>query len=183
MTSIRMRNFKIVGITLFVVFLTTAFATKIALETKSLLNDKVELKIPEDFDIMSEDLMKIKYPSENRPNLVYSNESGGINVALSLTQNKASQESIPTLVETFVSTFKSVYPSADWKGSGVKSINGRDVGYIELITPAIDTEIYNLMFFTDLDGKLLICTFNCTKKSIAEWKSTAKEIMNSLNVK
>lgn len=155
----------------------------IDLETKSLLNDKVELKIPKDFDIMSEELLKLKYPSERRPTLVYSNESGGINVALNLTQNQASQELIPAYKDNFVQTFKNLYPSAEWKDSGVKTINGRKVGYLELVTPAIDTEIYNLMFFTDLDGKLLLCTFNCTKKSIDKWTPTTKEIMNSLKIK
>ena len=155
----------------------------IDLETKSLLNDKVELKIPKDFDIMSEELLKLKYPSERRPTLVYSNESGGINVALNLTQNQASQELIPAYKDNFVQTFKNLYPSAEWKDSGVKTINGRKVGYLELVTPSIDTEIYNLMFFTDLDGKLLLCTFNCTKKSIDKWTPTTKEIMNSLKIK
>jgi len=65
----------------------------------------------------------------------------------------------------------------------VSEINGRKVGYLEFITPVIDTDIYNLMFFTDLDGQLLLGTFNCTKRSIDEWQSTAKEIMNSLKIK
>ena len=178
-----MNRIKTIGLTVLTVVLTTAFTLSIDLETKSLLNDKVELKVPQEFDIMSEELMKIKYPSERRPTLVYSNESGGINVALNLTQNQASQQLIPAYKDNFVQTFKNLYPSAEWKDSGVKTINGRKVGYLELVTPAMDTEIYNLMFFTDLDGKLLLCTFNCTKKSIDEWTLTAKEIMNSLRIK
>jgi hypothetical protein len=177
-----MYKIKIIGLTILTFVLTAAF-TLINLETKSLLNNKVELKIPKEFDIMPEELMKIKYPSERRPTIVYSNESGGINVALNLTQNKASQDMISTYKDNIITSFKNVYPSAEWKDSGVKTINGKQVGYLELITPAIDTEIYNLMFFTDLDGKLLLCTFNCTKKSIDEWTPTAKEIMNSLKIK
>ncbi|MBQ0734196.1 hypothetical protein J9332_07725 [Aquimarina celericrescens] len=163
--------------------LTSAFTVTIDLETKSLLNEKVELKIPKDFDIMSEELMKLKYPSDRRPTLVYSNESGGINIALNLTQNQASQQMIPAYQDNFVQTFKNLYPSAEWKDNGIKMINGKKVGYLELVTPAIDTEIYNLLFFTDLDGKLLLCTFNCTKKSIDKWTPIAKEIMNSLKIK
>lgn len=178
-----MNRIKTIGLIILTIVFTTAFTVTIDLETKSLLNDKVELKVPKEFDIMSEELMKMKYPSERRPTLVYSNESGGINVALNLTQNQASQELIPAYKDNFVKTFKNLYPSAEFKDSGVKTINGRKVGYLELVTPAIDTEIYNLMFFTDLDGKLLLCTFNCTKKSIDEWTPTAKEIMNSLKIK
>lgn len=178
-----MNQIKTIGLTILTIVLTTAFTATIDLETKSLLNDKVELKIPKGFDIMSEELMKVKYPSERRPTLVYSNESGGINVALNLTQNQANQQMIPAYKDNFVQTFKNLYPSAEWKDSGVKTINGKKVGFLELVTPAMDTEIYNLMFFTDLDGKLLLCTFNCTKKSIDEWTPIAKEIMNSLKTK
>ncbi len=178
-----MNRIKTIGLTVLTIALTTAFTVTIDLETKSLLNDKVELKIPKGFGIMSEELMKLKYPSKRRPTLVYSNKSGGINVALNLTQNQASQQLIPAYKDNFFQTFKKLYPSAEWKDSGVRTINGRKVGYLELVTPAIDTEIYNLMFFTDLDGKLLLCTFNCTKKSMDEWTSTARKIMNSLKMK
>lgn len=173
---------KIALITL-TILVTTASTVKIDLVTRSLLKDKVELKIPKDFKIMPEAMMKIKYPSERRPTLVYSNETGGINVALNLTQNQANQQMIPAFKDNFIQTFKNIYPSAQWKDSGVKTINGKKVGYIELVTPAIDTEIYNLIFFTDLDGKLLLGTFNCTKKSMSEWTPIAKEIMNSLKIK
>lgn len=178
-----MNRIKTFGMIILSILLTTAFTTTIDLEIKSLLNGKVELKVPKAFDIMSEELMKLKYPSEKRPTLVYTDESGGINVALNLTQNQASQQMIPAYKDNFVQAFKNLYPSAEWKDSGVKTINGKKVGYLELVTPAIDTEIYNLMFFTDLDGKLLLCTFNCTEKSIDEWTPVAKEIMSSLKIK
>ena len=164
-------------------FISTGFLVKPELEIKSLLNNKIELKIPKDFAIMSEELLKLKYPSERRPTLVFSNDSGGINIALNLTSNPANQESILPYKDNFVQTFKSLHPKAIWKDHGVSLINGRKVGYLELITPAIDTDIYNLMFFTDLEGKLLLCSFNCTIKDIEEWKPIAKEIMNSLKTK
>ena len=39
------------------------------------------------------------------------------------------------------------------------------------------------MFFTDLDGKLLICSFNVVENKMKEWKPIADEIMNSSSVK
>jgi len=182
-TKKRMNQISRIGIAVFTVFLATAFTLPVELEKKSLLDDKVELLVPQDFEIMSEEMMKTKYPSERRPTLVYTNESGGINVALNLTQNPADQGILSLYKDNFVQSFKNAYPSAEWKDSGMKEINGKQVGYLELVTPALDTEIYNLMFFTNLDGKLLLCTFNCTKKSMEEWTPTAKEIMNSLKIK
>jgi hypothetical protein len=175
-----MFRLKTIALALIIFAATAAFTLAISLDTKSLLGDRVELKIPSDFEIMSEVMMITKYPSERRPTLVYTNETGGINVALNLTENPASQEVISAYKDSFVQSFESMYPSAEWKDKGVMKVNGKQVGYLELVTPAIDTEIYNLMFFTDLDGKLLLCTFNCTKKDIDEWSPIAHEILGSL---
>lgn len=178
-----MKYLKPFAITLLTLVLISATVITIELEAKALLDNKIELKIPKDFGIMDEEMLKLKYPSERRPTLVYTNESGTINVALNHIQSRADQTVIAAYKETFVKTFKASYPTAVWLGNGINEINGKKVGYLELITPAVDTEIYNLMFFTDLNGKLLLCTFNCTKKNIEEWTPAAKEIMNSLKIK
>lgn len=165
---------------LLAIFLLSAATVGTELEEKILLDKKVSLKIPKGFEVMQEEMLKVKYPAERRPTLVYTNASGGINVALNLTANKASQELMPAYQENFRQMFTKLYPSAKGIQSGVEEVNGRKVGFIELVTPAIDTEIYNLIFFTDVDGQLLLCTFNCTVKDQVAWQPTAKEIMVSL---
>lgn len=139
-------------------------AATIELRKRNVLGGKVEILIPKEFEIMSEDMMKLKYPSDRRPTLVYTDKTGGINVAFNHTTSKATQQQIDAYKDNLVSMFKNIYPSAEWKGTGTKEINGRKVGYMELLTPAIDTKIYNLIFFTNLDDRLLLCTFNCVEK-------------------
>ena len=178
-----MYRIKVILSTILAFALLSAAPGGIELETKILLDNQITMKIPKHFTIMSRELMEMKYPSEKRPAFVYTDASGSINIALSLTQNKADQKNITAYKDSFVKTFRNLYPTADWKGEGVKDIKGRKVGYLELVTPAIDTDIYNLMFFTDLNGQLLLCTFNCTKENLGEWQATAHEIMNSLKIK
>jgi hypothetical protein len=178
-----MHKIKLVSFILFTVLFVSATNTDIQLEAKSLLNDQVELKIPKEFQIMSEERIALKYPKEKPPTLVYTNESGGINVALNHTSSTANQNAIASYKDYLKKALSEMSSSLKWKSDGVAEINGRKVGYLEFMTQAIDTKIYNLMFFTDVDGKLLICTFNCTKSDIKEWTSAAKEIMYSLKVK
>src|SRR3989339_1423202 len=117
-----MSTFRNLGLLILMLFNISASLSKIELEVKFLLNDKVELKVPLDFEIMSYEMMQIKYPSTNRPTLVYSSKSGGINVALNLTQHPANQDIISSYKENFVQTFKNAYPSAEWKDNGVTEI-------------------------------------------------------------
>jgi hypothetical protein len=155
----------------------------IDLEKKTIFNNKIEILLPKEFEVMTEEMMAIKYPNGRRPTLVYTDEAGGVNVAFNHTASQAASGQIDTYKESMESTFKNIYPSATWKGTGVKEINGKKVGYLELITPAIDTKIYNLIFFTDFEGRLLLCTFNCVEKKQKEWTESAKQIMSSLKVK
>jgi hypothetical protein len=153
------------------------------LKTRSLFNDKVELKIPEHFKIMNHEMLKLKYPPENGPALVYTDEAGETNIAMRLLASKADQAQLESYKDNFVASFRKSFPTAEWKSQGIIEINGRKVGYMELITEAIDTKVYNLMFFTNLDGHLLLCTFNCVIRDIEKWQVQAKEIMHSLHIK
>lgn len=155
----------------------------IQFSTISIMSDKISVLIPTTFNIMSEDMAKIKYPSENRPSIIYTNDSCSVNVAFSYTQNKASSENIQAITDAMKESFENLYPSAQWYTSEVKTINDKDICVLELITPAVDTEIYNLMWLTDLDGKLLIATFNCTKEQMDEWEPVGKVILSSFELK
>ncbi len=158
-------------------------AQTIELETITILDGKAEIRIPKGFTLMTEEMKKLKYPGQNPPAVVYTNEEGNVNVAFNLTESTAAQAVLPEYLKVFVAKFKEVHPEAEWKGNGIRSINGQNLGYLELVTAAIDSKIYNLLFFTDVDGKLLICTFNAVTRLLDTWKEPAQEIFKSLKIK
>ena len=128
---------------------------------------------------MPEKMLNRKYPNENRPKVVYSNEDGTVNVGFNHTAATAESGDLPKFMETFKTAYTNLYPTATWYRSGLEKVNGKEVGVMELITPAIDTEVYNLIWFTDIGGKLALFTFNCTKGKLGDWKETAGRIMGS----
>ena len=80
-------------------------------------------------------------------------------------------------------TFKNLYPSAQWFRSEVRPINGRQFFLMELRTPAIDTEVRNLIVGTSLDDRLLMITFNVTKALEADWMPIGNKIIESIAIK
>jgi len=154
----------------------------VQLETVSELSDKVSLLIPKTFGIMSEEVAKIKYPSGNRPSVIYTDDSGSVNIALNYTQTQVSSTELEAVLDSMKESLESFYPTAQWLRSEVRTINDKDVGVLELITPVAETDIYNLMWFTDVDGQLLIATFNCTKEQIDDWKPVGETILNSFKL-
>lgn len=152
------------------------------LELKTILNNKAEILVPADFEIMSEDLLKAKYPSGNRPTLVYTNEATTVNLAANHTANRIALSELPQALGAFTGQFEQLYPTAQWYRKEMTEINGRDFAVLELITPAVDTDIYNLMFVTSLDGRMLMFSFNCTTDLLTEWKPQAQQIMASVKI-
>jgi hypothetical protein len=165
----------------------------IEFENKSLLGNKIEMKIPKDFVIMPEEMAKLKYIPERRPTLIYSNETGNISVALNLTNSNASQAQLSTVKDNLLYTYRHPYMGAKVKWDGMQTVNGRKVGFIEFgsgFTPsntvygaaAAKNGVYTLIFFTDFHGRLLLCTVSCTDANIEQWQPAAKEIMASLKL-
>jgi hypothetical protein len=165
------------------VILSLPAISEVEFKEQSFFENKLTMKVPTEFEPMSNELKQIKYPSERRPPLVLTDETSQINLALNWTENKAEQKDLEALKNALIRSLSSVHPKAQWEGEGIIDVNGKKFGYLELVSQAIDTKIYNLMYFTDLEGRFFIMSFNCTEKFISEWKPTAKEIMNSVMVK
>ena len=149
----------------------------------NLLNGKLIIDLPEGFDIMGKEMLVVKYPSNNRPTLVYTNKNGSINFTFNHTNNDIPKDKLPEILPAFVKHFSSIYPQIEWFKKGIEKFKGKDFVVLEFITPAIDSKIYNLMYVTVLEGKMLMCSFNCLESQKAEWETKAKESLNSIIIK
>lgn len=152
----------------------------IVLERAQLLGGKLSVDLPRGFGLMSKAMLASKYPANNRPTLVYTNENGSVNFGFNHTQNKLPKNRLKDYLPAFVKQFGGIYPSIEWFDKKVKKIDNRDFIVLEFITPAVDSKIYNLMHITVLEGKMLMCTFNCLESQKAEWETKAKESLNSI---
>lgn len=148
----------------------------------SILDNKINVLLPSSFGIMDDEMMKLKYPYETRSPLVYTNDLGSINISFNHTQNKANLNTIESYAERMKKVFLSAYPTAIWHGEGVVELNNKIFAYVKLTTPALDTEIYNSIFATDLDGRLLLISFNCIEEDMDDWLETSELITNSIRI-
>lgn len=162
--------------------LALAQASGIQLEERSLLDGRLLLSIPKSFAPMGEEMLKLKYASERRPTLVFTNESGSVNVALNHTNNRITSTDLPQLKEQTEGLFRRLYPSATWFRSDLTQIAGGQCFLFDFRTPAVDTEVRNIMLGMSLDGRLLIITFNATRALEAKWIPVGNQIIQSVKV-
>jgi hypothetical protein len=151
-----------------------------SLITRNMLG-KVEVSVPRPFKIMDEEMIAVKYPLKQEAEFqVYTDEDATVNIAFEHLPNIATLQDLPAIKQVLEHEFNQ--PEIDFRKSEIKKINSRDFIVIEMITPAADTRVYNLMFLTSLDGKLLMGTFNCTVNKQKEWQPIAERIVNSIKI-
>ena len=156
---------------------------EVVLSSRNVLDGKLELLLPKEFDLMSKELLEVKYPDVNRPTVVYSNGDGTVSIAINHTANAISYKELPQVLPAFEQQFNSIFPDIKWHKKELTKINKQDFIILQFETPAADMEIYNSMAITSLDGRMLMVSFNCPADALSQWKSRAAEIVGSIKVK
>jgi hypothetical protein len=169
---------------LLILFIPFGSFAQIKLEKKSFIDNKIEILVPADFKSMSAEALEKKYPNRNHtPDVVLTDENGEVNIVMSLI-NQPLQDSLVGAYKDFqISSLKKLHPDAKWLDEGVKPINGKSVGYFKFTCSVVDDTAFNYYFFTDMDSKVMILSFNCTEKLLPKWKETAETIVSSLKIK
>jgi hypothetical protein len=153
-----------------------------SLETRKLFDGKVELMVPPEFKPMTVEIMDKKYPGQ-QPDVVLTDDNTEVNIVAIRTKQLLQSSQIEAYKDFMMASLKKSHPDAEWLDSGVKTINGKRVGYFKMLSNAVDQKVFVYYFFTDMDGRALIMTFNCTEKLLPTWKDTADSIVSSLKVK
>ena len=152
------------------------------LVTRIVLGGKVEMLLPSSFEPMGEEMLRLKYPSRRAPTEVYTNETGSVNVALNHTKDRLKAEQIPPFHKSLEDIFRRLYPSARWYRSELTQINGRQFVLLGVRTPAIDTEVRNIMIGTSVDDRFLLISFNVVQELEDEWLAIGNKIIQSVKI-
>ncbi len=144
------------------------------------LGNIISLLIPSDFTMMSTAEKSVKYPGQNAPQEVWANAERDVNINFSNTGQALPISELEMYINEVANGIKANVPSSKWYGVKSYTYNGIKVGILEFITPAQDGEIYNLMCFTSINGKLIMYSFNCLAKNKTIWQEKAQNIISSI---
>lgn len=153
------------------------------LDTVSLLNGKVKLLAPKELSSMTDQMWIAKYQNRPRPMMVLSDKEGEVNLIADMTQQPATENQIASFKDFQLKQLKAKRPDLALLSEGIKTVNGKKVGYLKFLTQAVDQKVFNYYFFCIVDGEVLFFSFNCIEKIQKEWESTADTIVATLLVK
>ena len=139
--------------------------------------DGYSIKVPTNMSLMSEDMKSIKYPSDNAPKFVYTNDDGSINLNVENNEVELSNEQI---IEYTKQMEKILGSLGEVKSVEYFERDGRQIGEIKVVTQAIDSKIFNHMILFSINNKLKIVSFNCTINHYNEFEQVSDFIINSI---
>ncbi len=148
--------------------------------SRSVLDGLLRLDLPVNFSRMSEHHLRIKYPGSRPPTEVYSNSNGAVSIALNYTHNAIHPSQIAEVHAMMSASFRRRYPNARWFRSVVIEKFGMRVFVMELMTPAVDTEVHNIIYGIPLKGRLLLVSFNATAEEAERWLDTGKRAFDTI---
>lgn len=151
-------------------------------EEKEFFDKKLKIYIPKDFQDMPEDVRKLKYPSESRPEIIKCNDQGSIAITLNIIDSPLDEERVEELKDTMKIIIKKANPANVFYEDGVLEVNAKNIGYFEFKSSAIDDFLYNIMFFLEFQEKTLMITFSCIYKDYKDWRDIAYQVVSTLRV-
>lgn len=147
-------------------------------ERKEIFQRKMSVMLPASFVDLPSNLAKIKYSSEQRPQIIKTSLDTTVNFGFSIFDVKISHEQIETLTGQSKAILKRLNPSfAFYEEKAEKDI---PLGWFEFKSYGIDSNVFNLMFITIADGKMVHGIFNCNYDDTIEWRDAARQMVYSV---
>lgn len=151
-------------------------------QESSFFEDKFKIYIPKDFEDMPMEIRKFKYPAENRPEIIKSNEDGSIAITLNLIDSPLDEERVEELKDGMKNIIRKTNPANVFYDDGILEVKSKNIGFFEFKSSAIDDFIYNVMFFLEFEEITLMGSFSCVYKNYEEWRPVVLQMLNSINV-
>lgn len=142
------------------------------------LNDKVSVMLPEGFVDMPHEAAKMKYPSEQRPQVIKTSDDGTVNFTFSLYEVEFNERQTEDALGQFKAVIRKVNPAFIFYDFVIET--DKALGWFDFKSYGLDEQIYNVMYIIPVEGKLMHGIFNCLYRDILEWKEPVHQIMMSV---
>ena len=121
-------------------------------QEETFFENKMKIMLPEKFEDMPLEIAQIKYPMEQRPAVIKTNEKTDINISLNLTQQPYENKQAEAVLKIFKGAIANVYPNNLFMEQKIE-VNPYEttIAWFDFISHGIDGRLYNLMFFTSVD--------------------------------
>lgn len=149
-------------------------------EPCKLFEEQMEIMLPKTFVDMPMKIAQIKYPSNQRPQIIKTDLLGTTNFCFNLFEQPVKSEELREAAKTFKNMIKKVHPANVFYDYKTEDLNDTKISWFDFKGYAIDTQIYYIYYVTAINGKLLHGIFSCMREDMEEYKDIAFLVMKSI---
>ena len=144
----------------------------------------LSIMLPTTFVTMPQSMVKVKYQSENRPQVIKTSLDTRVNFTFSLLPQPVKAGQLSALAKQLKTAVQRVNPANVFYDLKEEQTDEKvPLCWFDYKGYAVDDQIYYMMYVTPWGGnKLLHGTFNCRFKDKDEWKEAAKQAVLSLKI-
>ncbi len=137
--------------------------------------------LPEGTRPLSTYSAKIKYPDENRPDVILTApDDETINFLYNRFGDRITEKELPDILQGIQMVLRRMNPASVFYQNGVIHCEVSDVFWFDYSTVALDDHIYNMMYALCLDNTLLLGGFCCLQKYRNQWKILVLQMLETI---
>lgn len=137
--------------------------------------------VPETFAEMPPEIAKQMFPYEDRPAIIISDS--GFRVCIAFNCAELDGGGLGNKLPSFQGFIKRICPTSVFFLNGVYHLpNGLEVAHYDYRYPAVDNDLYDLTFFTDLPDMELLGWFLCPVELKDKWEPLIREMVQTIQV-
>ncbi len=151
-------------------------------ERVEVFEKKLNILLPQSFVTMPEPMAKVKYPSEQRPQVIKTSLDTSVNFGFSLLNMPLKEEQMKETLNYFKRAFKNMNPAMKFYTEEMIEVKEIKLGYFTFKSFGVDSPMFNIMFIAPIGGGMLHGTFNCLLSEREQWEDYALQMLKSLEL-
>lgn len=151
----------------------------VAFAEKTLLDGKAAIWMPEDFEAISPEAVAAIYLLGNKPELVMGNAYLNFSVGFHYTQHEVPDEYMGDFLKIARMALERCGPKVKILSEKVRKVGKHTVSHMHLLSHTITDTVYNVMFFSSLEGRILIGFINFSNRYRKRYLPIAEEMLQS----
>lgn len=161
----------------------TIFGIPVIFKEFDIMEDKAVIRMPSDFIARSDDEIASVYFLGSKPQYVFSNGYLNFMVAFHWTESQIPEDAVFDFLRFAKQAIERIGPKARILEEERLEKDGQKTAILQMIAQTIDSVNYNIMFFTVLEGRLLIGSLTFEQKYRKRLLPLALEIVKSFSIK
>jgi len=160
---------------------------------KKQVTEKIQLLVPADFQPMSQEMMDRRYLTARKPIAAYTNEREMVDLTVSTSNTRWQASDLPILKDFYKASLLELYDEVDFIKEEIEEINEKSFVVFEFtslvkpdensLTARTPVRRFTRIQYTVNGGQTLVFNFSCPQALQPKWEETARQVMQSVQIK